>query len=257
MPDITAPNAGAYGVWGPQYAAALAAQANSPVAGPLNMLALSSHAQGEQGDYGSALDTTQRRQLELARAEAETKLQEQLIQQMAPLAAAGATGYADPVMQQFGIMPNAQAGGAIDAASLANTYSDVFKNNATGVVDLRESGIGPTMEATPEVLMPSVPGAPLAPFMPVTTPGNANDATRANASMLQAQASMKNANRPASAGRSPEDFETITTEEIDPATGNSVRRSRRQRVGGSQTPAPAAAPGQLTWEQKLALLRGQ
>jgi hypothetical protein len=255
MPDITAPNAGAYGVWGPQYAAALAAQANSPVAGPLNMLALSSRAQGEQGGYGAALDTTQQRQLELARAEANTKIQEQLIQQLAPLATAGATGYANPVMQQFGIMPNAQAGGAIDDAALQNVFSNVFKNRATGVTDLRESGVGQDNAALAETLMPTNPAAPLAPFSNIITPGNANDATRASASMIAAQAAMKNANRPVTARNDPEDFETVTTEETDPSTGNVVRRSRRQRVGGGAAPAPVAMPGPVqTWAEKEAAI---
>lgn len=200
MADISAPNAGAYGIWGPQYAAALAAQSGSPVAGPLNMLALASRAAGEGGAYSQDLMTTQGRQLELARMEADAKMQEALINQMAPLAAAGATGYAHPVMQQFGIIPNAQAGGAIDAAQLQETAATVFDRRAGAVADLAAAGVMPSVENVNDTLLPTDPSAPLPEYQAYMTPGDISDRTTADARMKSAEADMVSARQPRSGG---------------------------------------------------------
>ena len=242
MPDISAPNAGAYGIWGPQYAAALAAQSGSPVAGPLNMLAMASHARQEQGGYSQDLMATQQRQLEMAEAANQARLQEQMIQQLVPAAAAGATRYIAPVAQSFGIQPNAQAGGAIDDAQLQETMAGVFNNRASGLASVAEIGRAPPIEQTNEVLMPPDPMAPQPEYVPYMTPANLADAERARAATTQAAASMVSANKPSSGGGGggSEGYTTITEEQMLP--DGSIRRVARRIPGSGGTPLVPTAP---------------
>lgn len=236
MPDISAPNAGAYGIWGPQYAAALAAQSGSPVAGPLNMLAMASRARQEQGGYSQDLMATQQRQLEMAEAANQARLQEQMIQQLVPAAAAGATRYIAPVAQSFGIQPNAQAGGAIDDAQLQETMAGVFNNRASGLASVAEIGRAPPIEQINDVLMPPDPTAPQPEYVPYMTPANTAAAQNADSNTMNAQSRRIEANRPPSSGGGREQTVDVR-EEINPRTGAIERVITRRGL----TPEQAAA----------------
>lgn len=239
MADISAPNAGAYGIWGPQYAAALAAQANSPVAGPLNMLALGSHSRREQGAYSDDLMQTQQSQLENARIEAETARMQAAAETLPAGIQYGGLDALMPFLTANGVNLDATASTARDGLVAQDVMGSVFKNRATGVTDLRGSGVGQVNEALPQTLTPSDPYAPLAPFENVTTPANAVAAQNANSNTMNAQSNRINAVRGPSSGGGERNQTVDVREEINPRTGKIERVITRRGL----TPAEADALG--------------
>lgn len=200
MADISAPNAGAYGIWGPQLAAALAAQSGSPVAGPLNMLAMHGYAGQEQGGYSADLMQTQQRQLEAARLAAQTDAAKAAWGAIPGAIQYGGLDYIDPMLRAQGMLPNAAAGSARDDLVAQDISAGAFRDRAAGVSDVAAVGFAPTPENLPQALMPTDPTAPSVPYAPYMSPDAINDQTRANAAMKSAEADMVSANRPRSSG---------------------------------------------------------
>lgn len=200
MTDISAPAAGAYNIWGPAYAQALAGQTGNPVSGPLNMMAMRGYMGNEQGAYSQDLAATQQAQLAALRAEANAKIQEALINQIPGIAQHGATGYVDPIMQQAGLMPNAEAGAVIDENVIRDIAAGAFKDRSAGTAAMAEAGFAPPPEAINETLMPPDPNAALAEYVPYMSPSNQADITSAEARKTSAQADVISANRPRGGG---------------------------------------------------------
>lgn len=200
MADITAPNAGAYGIWGPQYAAALAAQSGSPVAGPLNMLAMRGYMGQEQGGYGAALDQTQVRQLEAARMAEETARMEAAAGAIPAGIQYGGLDALMPFLAANGIALDPTASTARDALVTQDISAGAFRDRSAGVADVAEAGYAPAPADINETLMPSVPTAAPAEYAPYMSPANLADAERARAAIMQGQAAITSSNRPQSSG---------------------------------------------------------
>ena len=241
MADITAPNAGAYGIWGPQYAAALAAQAGSPVAGPLNMLAMRGYMGQEQGGYGAALDQTQVRQLEAARMAEETARMEAAAGALPAGIQYGGLDALMPFLIANGITLDPTASTARDALVTQDISAGAFRDRSAGVADVAEAGYAPAPADINETLMPPDPTAAPAEYVPYMSPANTADSRRADAAVMQGQAAITSSNRPQSSGGSGSDgYTTITEEQMMP--DGSIRRFTRRIPGSGGTPLVPTAP---------------
>lgn len=198
MADISAPNAAAYGIWGPAYAQALAAQSQGPVAGPLNMLAMRGYMGNEQGGYGEALAATQQAQLAQARMEADAEISKAALGQASGLNQYGGGGMLD--WSALGI-PTNQA--AIDArtADVSNDIAaGIFKDTSAGMANVADTGYLPSTQVMSEQLFPVAAGEEAVELSPYMTPDAQNDRMRAEAAKTSAAAAVTSANRPRGGG---------------------------------------------------------
>lgn len=193
MPDITAPNAGAYGIFSPAYAASLVQSRGNAGADILNRWALRSHAGAEQGQYDEALQRTQAAQRELAMREIQAELEKTYLQQIAPMAAQGVGGAVSMPTQSF----------SVDAPYLQNADATFQAERAADTQLARAQALG---EIAPIGVMPAE--AEMAPYLGLgqapregyMTPDATSERMRAEAAQKQAEASMVAARRPPSGG---------------------------------------------------------
>lgn len=243
MAEISAPNAGAYGIWGPAYAQALAGQTGSAGAGPLNMLALRSYMGQEQGGYGEALAATQQAQLQAARIAAEAEKAKAALGVIPSGIQFGGTEYLDPILRQFGLLPDANAGAVRDTAVLEDLAAGAFKDRSAGTAAVANVGFAPPASDINNLLMPPDPTAPLPEFMPYMTPKETSDRISANANTVSAQASMVNANRPRAAGGSGGSTSYVITPSAIPGQPPQVSIRTKDQTVLDQYAAPAPRGG--------------
>ena len=200
MADISAPNAAAYGIWGPAYAQALAAQSQGPVAGPLNMLAMRGYMGNEQGGYGEALAATRQAQLQAAQMEADAKVAAAAAGQLGSLNQYGGVPTFMPFLADAGINVDPAAATARTDLVTNDVAAGAFKDQTGGVANLADVGYLPPTDVISEQLFPVAAGEEAVPLEPYMTPDARNDQARAEAAMISAQAARTNANRPRGGG---------------------------------------------------------
>lgn len=235
MPEITAPNAQAYGTY--EQALAQMLQGGGQIAGPLNQLALNGYARQQRGQYDLALQRTQALQQQEMQRAAEAELEKTYLQQIAPMASAGVSSAVPG--SQYGvdtILPMLQAA---DNSVINKNEADALLDRSGAVSNMAGVGLLPNAVGTSDILFEGGIQSPEnEPLMPYMSPDATNDATRAAASMKSADASMINAARgPSSGGGDGTQYETVTYEDRDKATGNVTKHSRRVPIANNEATA--------------------
>jgi hypothetical protein len=238
MPEITAPNAQAYGTY--EQALAQMLQGGGAIAGPLNQLALNGYARQQRGNYDLALQRTQALQAEQARREQQAEVQRQYLSSAPSLATAGALGFIDP--GQFDIRASLPYGQANDMTVQNNRDAESLKNRASAIGTMAgDVGLLPNEAGVQQLLLEGmIEEEENQGLLPFTAPQTIIDQQTADARTTAAAASMANATRPrGNGGGSYDDFITIE-EEVRTPTG--TQTIRRRVPAGASTAATGGAP---------------
>jgi hypothetical protein len=239
MPEITAPNAQAYGTY--EQALAQMLQGGGAIAGPLNQLALNGYARQQRGNYDLALQRTQALQAEQARRELAAETQRQYISSAPGLAEAGALGFIDP--GQFDIRASLPYGQANDMTVQNNRDAESLKNRASAIGTMAgDVGLLPNEAGVQQLLLEGmIEEEENQGLLPFTAPQTIIDQQTADARTTTAAASMANATRPrGNGGGSYDDY--ITIEEEVRIPGGGTRTIRRRVPPGASTAATGGAP---------------
>lgn len=197
MPDITAPNAQAYGTY--EQALAQMLSGGGAIAGPLNALALNGYARQERGQYDLALQRTQALQQQEMERAAQAELAKTYLQQIAPMAAAGVSSAVPS--DQFGVQTLLPMMQAADNSVINENESVGLKNNSSAIANMAEVGLLPNPAGVADILFDGgIQTSENEPFLPYMTPDATSDRIRADASTTSANAAMANASRPRGGG---------------------------------------------------------
>ena len=259
MPDITAPNAQAYGTYEQALAQMLAG--GGQVAGPLNALALNSYAREQRGQYGLALQRTQQMQQQQAQEAYQAELQKQYIASLPALTAAGGAGILPS--DQVGLNTYLPAIQTSDNSIINAREADAFKANTGGIANLADIGYGFTPAATSELALTGrIQGEEDQDLMPYMTPDQTTDRQNADTKVKEAETNRISVNRPRSSGGGggssrmslryvPDgfgDFEpALTMNNVPPELVNRLMPGVIPGMGGA-TPAPTNPFARMTLE---------
>lgn len=193
MPEITAPNAQAYGTYEQALGQMLAG--GGAVAGPLNALALNGYAREQRGQYGLALQRTQQMQQQAAQEANQVALQDRYMQTLASLNENGGARLLDP--EQFNVNANMGAAASNDMSYLNNQDAEATKANSAALGNMYDQGQTLPQEAVYEFLTSGgVQNSEQQNFMPgYVSPSIAVDQQNANTRRYEAESGRINANR--------------------------------------------------------------
>jgi len=188
----SAPNAAAYGVFSPTYAAKLAQGSGNPGADVLNNLALMMLSRQERGSYSDDLRYVNDMAAKAAEAENQADIARAYLPTIAPQAEAGVSS--SVTVDNPYVKVNRPGLEAADVVNLDATASGATKNQSEVIKNLAQADVRPTLEYIAGMIANPLQTTP-ADVENYTTYENLTDRMKAEASQTSAKASMVRANK--------------------------------------------------------------